>query len=164
MLRLRETDLVNALETLAAHRPNLNRYGLALSLHAVKLGDARNYLFLARAEKTWVFPLSEVYQEGSYANRCWLSPVGMSQGRPDALLLQPKFAPKTRPRGTLTVLNYSDMALDVEIFSLLTCPTHREQHLKALLRSCHRQAEYGKWADYLNYLSREGGGTNGHGR
>lgn len=164
MLRLRETDLVDALETLAAHRPNLNRRGFALSLHALKLGSANHYLFLARAEKSWLFPLSEVYREGSYPNLCWLSPAGESQGKPDALLLQPKHAPKTRPRGTLTVLNYSDVALDVEVFSLLTCPVHREIHLRAFLRSCHQQAEYGKWADFTQSLGQKGGESRGHGR
>lgn len=163
MLRIRDTDLVEALETLAAHRPQLNRRSLALDLHALKQGDSHHYLFLARAKKTWLFPMSEVYREGSYANLCWLAPTGESQGRPDALLLQPKRAPKTRPRGTLTVLNYSDMALDVEVFSLLTCPAQRENHLQAILRSCHRQAEYGRWRDYLRHLSREGGEQHGHG-
>lgn len=163
MLRLRDTDLVEALETLAAHRPQLNRRHLAHSLHALKQGESHHYLFLARADKTWLFPLSEVYREGSYANLCWLSPVGQTQGRPDALLLQPKRAPKTRPRGTLTVLNYADIALDVEVFSLLTCPADRETHLQAVLRSCHRQAEYGSWADFLRKLDREGGKQHGHG-
>lgn len=164
MLRLCETDLVEALEALAAHRPDLNRRSLALDLHALKQGEAKHYLFLARANKSWLFPLSDVYWEGSYANLCWLSPAGESQGKPDTLLLQPKHAPKTRPRGTLTVLNYSDVALDVEVFSLLTCPAHREDHLRAFLRSCHRQAEYGKWADFLRSLSPEGGEQRGHGR
>lgn len=163
MLRIRDTDLVEALETLAAYRPDLNRRSLAMDLHALKQGEAHHYLFLVRAGKSWLFPLSEVYREGSYANLCWLSPTGESQGKPDALLLQPKRAPKTRPRGTLTVLHYADVALDVEVFSLLTCPADRANHLQAFLRSCHRQAEYGKWADFRRYLSREGGEQHGHG-
>lgn len=152
MLRLMNVDLAHALQALAARRPDLNRRGLAMDMHRLKRGDSRNYLFLARGRESWVFSLSEVYDEGSYGNLTWLSPVGQSQGAPDALLLQVRRAPRTRPRGNLTVLNYSDVALDVEVFSLLPCPAEREVHLRAFLRICAREAEPGKWADYQRHL------------
>lgn len=164
MLKIMDTDLVEALETLAARRPELDRRALALELHRLKEGDSRHYLFLARREKCFLFPLAEVYQEGSYANLSVLSPCGQSDGKSDALLLQPKRAPKTRPRGNLTVLHYPDVAMDVEVFSLLTCQLDKEDHLRAFLRSCGREAKPGKWSDYLRHLSVGGGEQYGHGR
>ncbi|MCI6362893.1 hypothetical protein [Intestinimonas butyriciproducens] len=164
MLKIVDTDLVEALEALAARRPSLDRRDLALDLHRLKKGDSHHYLFLARREKTFLFPLSEVFQEGSYANLSFLSPLGQVHRRPDVLLLQPKQAPKTRPRGNLTVLNYPDVAMDVEVFSLLTCRLDKETHLRAFLRSCRREAKPGKWSDYLRHLSIEGVEPYGHGR
>lgn len=161
MLRLMNVDLTRALQALSAQRPGLNRRGLAAALHRLKRGDSRNYLFLSREDKSWVFALPEVYEEGTLANITWLAPSNESHLRTDALLLQVRRAPKTRPCGNLTILNYPDLALDVEVFSLLPCPADRETHLRALLRICARDAELGKWVDYLRHLKR--GESNEHG-
>lgn len=161
MLKLTNVDFTRALQALSAQRPGLNRRGFAMALHRLKRGDSRNYLFLSREDKSWVFAMPEIYEEGSLANITWLAPSNESHLRTDALLLQVRRTPRTRPRGNLTVLNYPDVALDVEVFSLLPCPAERETHLRAFLRICAREAELGKWADYLRHL--KGGEPHGHG-
>lgn len=161
MLRLMNVDLTRALQALSAQRPSLNHRGFAMALHRLKRGDSRNYLFLSREDKSWLFALPEVYEEGTLANITWLAPSNGSHLRTDALLLQVRRAPRTRPRGNLTVLHYPDVALDVEVFSLLPCPADRETHLRAFLRICARDAEPCKWGDYLRHL--KGDGPRGHG-
>mgnify|MGYP000806755194 CR=1 FL=1 len=67
MLQLIRADLIGILTLFADYRPQLDADSLALDIRKLGRMEDRDYLFLARREKSYLFPISEVYLAESYA-------------------------------------------------------------------------------------------------
>src|SRR5699024_7739572 len=61
MLQLIRADLIGILTLFADYRPQLDADSLALDIRKLGRMEDRDYLFLARREKSYLFPISEVY-------------------------------------------------------------------------------------------------------
>lgn len=59
----------------ADYRPQLDLDSLALDIRKLERQEDRDYLFLARREKSYLFPVEDVYLSESYANLCWTAYV-----------------------------------------------------------------------------------------
>ena len=87
MLQLIRADLIGILTLFADYRPQLDADSLALDIRKLGRMEDRDYLFLARREKSYLFPISEVYLAESYANLCWTAYKLFSEPKVDALYL-----------------------------------------------------------------------------
>ena len=87
MLQLIRADLIGILTLFADYRPQLDADSLALDIRNLGRMEDRDYLFLARREKSYLFPISEVYLAESYAYLCWTAYRLFSEPKVDALYL-----------------------------------------------------------------------------
>ena len=108
MLQLIRADLIGILTLFADYRPQLDADSLALDIRKLGRMEDRDYLFLARREKSYLFPISEVYLAESYAYLCWTAYRLFSEPKVDALYLHISHVIKGRPFGIVTVLDYAD--------------------------------------------------------
>lgn len=151
MLQLIKTDLLGALALFAEYRPQLFRDSLALDLQKLGRLEDRDYLFLARREKSYLFPIREVYEAESYAYLCWTAytvPTGVPV---DALYLHVSRVTHGCPFGSVTVLDYAASALDVEQFAGRPS-RERAAHIKRISKHYRAHARIGSTMDFINRL------------
>ena len=120
MLQLIKADLTGILTLFAEYRPQLDRESLALDIRKLERLEDRDYLFLARREKSYLFPISEVYRVESYAYLCWTAYTLFSTPQVDALYLHVSRVVHGHPFGIVTVLDYAASARDVERYAAPT--------------------------------------------
>lgn len=151
MLQLIKTDLTGALALFAEYRPQLFRDSLALDIQKLGRLEDRDYLFLARREKSYLFPVREVYEAESYAYLCWTAYTFPTDIPVDALYLHVSRVVHGQPFGSVTVLDYAASALDVEQFA--GHPSHeRTAHIKRIIRHYRTHARIGSTMDLINRL------------
>lgn len=74
--------------------------------------EAADYLFLVRREKSYLFPVVEVYVPEQYAYLCWTAYALLPEIPLDAFYFHVEDT-KIGIRGTITLLDYGQSAADV---------------------------------------------------
>ena len=101
MLQIVKADLTGILALFADYRPQLDPDSLALDIRKLERWEDRDHLFLARREKSYLFPVEDIYLAGSYANLCWTAYLGFHGPHVDALYLPTSRAVHGHPLGAL---------------------------------------------------------------
>ena len=155
MLQLVKADLSGILTLFADYRPQLDRDSLALDIRKLERQEDRDFFFLARREKSCLFPVGEVYLAGSYANLCWTAYLGLPGPHVDALYLHISRNVHGHPFGIVTVLNYAAFARDVERFA---ARTRREAapHVRRVVKCCRTHTQLGSTLDMIHFFRKEG--------
>ncbi len=117
MLQLVKADLSGILTLFADYRPQIDRDSLALDIRKLERQEDRDFFFLARREKSCLFPVGEVYLAESYANLCWTAYLGLPGPHVDALYLHVSRNVHGHPFGIVTALDYAASARDVVVAS-----------------------------------------------
>ncbi len=154
MLKLIKADLIGILTLFAEYRPQLDRNSLELDLRTLERSEDRDFLFLARREKCYLFPISQVYQLDSYAYLCWTAYLSRDHLPVDALYLHRTGTVNGRPFGTVTVLDYAASARDVERF---VAPTEQSAalHIQRRIKHDRHHARIGSTMDFIQMLKKE---------
>ena len=151
MLQLVKADLTGILTLFADYRPQLDPDSLALDLRKLERQKDKDYLFLARREKSYLFPVEEVYLAESYANLCWTACLGFPGPHVDALYLHVSRAVRGHPFGIVTVLDYTASAQDAERFA---ARTRREAapYVRRAVKHYRTHVQIGSILDFIKIL------------
>ena len=164
MLQSVKADLTGILTLFADYRPQLDPDSLALDIRKLERQESRDYLFLARREKSYLFPVEDIYLAESYlfpvediylaenyANLCWTAYLDFPGPRVDALYLHISRTIHGHPFGLATVLDYAASARDVEQFA---ARTRRETaaHVRWIIRHYRTHARIGSTLDFISSL------------
>ncbi len=155
MLQLIRADLIGILTLFADYRPQLDADSLALDIRKLGRMEDRDYLFLARREKSYLFPISEVYLAESYAYLCWTAYRLFSEPKVDALYLHISHVIKGRPFGIVTVLDYNTSAQDVEQFAAGT-PGDAAAHIRRIAKHYRTHTTIGSTLNFIENLRKAG--------
>ncbi len=149
MLQLIKADLIGILTLFAEYRPQLDRNSLEVDIRTLERSEDRDFLFLARREKCYLFPISQVYQLDSYAYLCWTAYLNRDYLRVDALYLHRTDTVNGWPLGTVTVLDYTASARDVERFAM---PTEQSAapHIQRIIEHYRYHARIGSTLDFIS--------------
>lgn len=150
MLQLIKADLTGTLALFAEYRPQLDRSSLELDIKRLKRCEDRDYLFLARREKSYLFPVSEIYTAGSYAYLC-------SRPGPhvDALYFHISRTANGWPFGSVTVLDYEAAAKDAEKFSALP-KKELQAHIQKTVDHYQHHTQICSVKDFIEHLRKAG--------
>lgn len=151
MLQIVKADLTGILALFADYRPQLDPDSLALDIRKLERPEDRDYLFLARREKSYLFPVEDIYLAGSYANLCWTAYLGFPGPHVDALYFHVSLAVHGRPFGSVTVLDYAASAQDAERFAACT---RREAapHVRQVIKHYRTHVQIGSTLNFINIL------------
>ena len=105
MIKLIKQDLESFLCLIGDRRPALSRGDLLRDRKRLALREAADYLFLARGDRSYLFPLEEVYTPDSRAYLCWTADAPLPRVPVDAFYLHVADA-SHGPRGSVTLLDY----------------------------------------------------------
>ena len=150
MKKLIKADLSKVLELTAAYQP-INCDSLKAELEILAQNGYSDDLFLARKDRFRLMALSEVYTAGSDANgllamfelqTCW--PVL-------TLLLHVEYTESGVHRGSVVLMDYSELVRDVALFDRLP-NTQRERHIKQMISRCLRYAPQCTMMELIEYL------------
>jgi len=155
MLQLIKADLTGTLALFAEYRPQLDRDSLALDIRKLERQEDRDYLFLARREKSYLFPISEVYRLESYAYLCWTAYIRRQSIPVDALYLHVSRVVHGHPFGTVTMLDYPASALDVEQYANLS-EQEAASHIRHICKHYRCHARIDSTMDFIQELKKEG--------
>lgn len=125
----------------------------SVELDAAKLcqGEETDYLFLARREKSWLFPLPAVYTPGSYENLTYTCGLMLPRSPVAALFLQVSKRTEGTAWGSVTALHYAASALDVETGAALPEPLWG-QHLRDVTKLYTRNTRYCTILEIIEFL------------
>ena len=125
----------------------------SIDLDLAKLGrcEHTDYLFLARREKSFLFPLPFVYEPGTFENVMWQGWRGITHIPIVALHLHVTRVLDTRPWGSVTLLDYQATTQDVETFCVLP-EAEREKHIKDVIKHDSAHIRYCTILDLIQYL------------
>ena len=155
MLQLIKADLSGTLTLFADYRPQLASDSLLLDIEKLERMEDRDYLFLVRREKSYLFPVSDVYLAESYAYLCWTAYRLFFEPKVDALYLHISSVTQDRPFGIVTVLDYDASARDVEKFAVGS-QKKAAAHIRRLLRHYRTHVQIGSTMDFIKYLRKAG--------
>ena len=127
---------------------------IELDIQKLKRQEETDYLFRARRERSWLFDLARVYTAGSYENLTWTSGLELPRFPVVAMLLHVEETAGEWPKGSVTLLDYRDMAENIKIFSPLPKP-QRERHIKRFLKRCG-QVPYCSMMELIEFLKNGG--------
>ena len=105
MIKLIKQDLESFLCLIGDRRPALSRGNLLRDRKRLALREAADYLFLARGDRSYLFPLEEVYTPDSRAYLCWTADAPPPRVPVDAFYLHVADA-SHGPRGSVILLDY----------------------------------------------------------
>ena len=142
MIKLIKQDLESFLCLIGDRRPALSRGDLLRDRKRLALREAADYLFLARGDRSYLFPLEEVYTPDSRAYLCWTADAPLPRVPADAFYLHVTDA-SHGAKGAVVLLDYAASAADVERAAALS-PEERAGHLRQLTRH---------WRDYARICS-----------
>lgn len=154
MMQLINADLTGVLALFAEYRPRLDRGSLALDLRKLERAEDGDYLFLARLEKSYLFPISEVYRAESYANLCWTAYTIFPTPQVDALYFHVSRVTHGHPFGIVTLLDYGASARDVEQ-SADRPEQERKQHIRQITRYYRNHARICSTMDFITEWKKE---------
>lgn len=106
----------------------LDADSLALDIRKLMRCEAADYLFLVRREKSYLFPVEEVYEPDSYAFLCWTAYTLLPDVPVDA------FYPHVSdtdmgPSGSVVLLDYAESAADA-MGAAEFAPEQRNAHVR----------------------------------
>ena len=151
MLQSVKADLTGILTLFADYRPQLDPDSLALDIRKLERQENRDSLFLARREKSYLFPVENIYLAESYANLCWTAYMGFPGPKVDALYFHISRTTHGHPFGFAAVLNYAASARDVEQFAARTRRV-TTAHVRWIIRRYRTHAHIGSTLDFINHL------------
>ena len=143
MLQIVKADLTGILALFADYRPQLDPDSLALDIRKLERQEDK--------EKSYLFPVEDVYLAESYANLCWTAYLGFPGPHVDALYLHVSRAVHGHPFGSVTVLDYAASAQDAERFA---ARTRREAapHVRRVVRHYRTHVQIGSTLDFIKIL------------
>lgn len=112
MIKLIKQDLAGFLYLIGERRPALDADSLALDIRKLERCEAADYLFLVRREKSYLFPVEDVYEPESYAYLCWTAYTLLPDMPVDAFYLHVSDT-AMEPSGSVVLLDYMESAADV---------------------------------------------------
>lgn len=136
MIKLIKQDLAGFLHLIGEYRPALDEDSLALDIRKLERCKAADYLFLVRREKSYLFPVEDVYEPDSYACLCWTAYTILPDMPVDAFYLHVSDT-AMGPAGSVVLLDYAESAADVMRTADVT-PEQRAAHVRRRMR--HWQA------------------------
>lgn len=151
MLQLVKADLTGILTLFADYRPQLDPDSLALDIRKLERQEDRDYVFLARREKSYLFPVEDIYLAESYANLCWTAYLDFPGAHVDALYFHVSRAVHGRPFGLVTVLDYAASAKDAARFAACT-RKEAAAHVRRVVRHCRAHTQIGSTLDFIKIL------------
>ena len=151
MLQLVKADLTGILTLFADYRPQLDPDSLALDIRKLERQEDRDYLFLARREKSYLFPVEDVYLTESYANLCWTAYLGFPGPHVDALYFHVSRTVHGQPFGLVTVLDYAASAKDAEQFAART-RKETAPHVRRVVKHYRTHVQIGSTLDFIKIL------------
>ena len=131
MKKLLHADLTAILSLIPMYQP-IDAESLELDLIKLRSGGQADYLFLARGDRSYLFPLEEVYTPDSRAYLCWTADAPPPRVPVDAFYLHVADA-SHGPRGSVILLDYGTSTADMERAACLA-PEERAAHLRQLAR------------------------------
>ena len=132
MIKLIKQDLESFLCLIGDRRPALSRGDLLRDRKRLALREAADYLFLARGDRSYLFPLEEVYTPDSRAYLCWTADTPPPRVPVDAFYLHVTDA-SHGTRGSVILLDYGITTADMERAACFA-PEERAAHLRQLAR------------------------------
>lgn len=132
MIKLIKQDLAGFLCLIGERRPALDADSLALDIRKLERCEAVDYLFLARREKSYLFPVEDVYEPDSYAYLCWTAYILLPDVPVDAFYLHVSDT-AMGPSGSIVLLDYTESAADVMRIADFT-PEQRAAHVRRRMR------------------------------
>lgn len=155
MIKLIKADLIGILTLFADCRPQLDYSSLALDIQKLKRHKDRDFLFLARREKSYLFPATEVYTANSYAFLCWMAYSHIPGTHVDALYLHVSRAVRGRLLGSVVLLDYADTVRDVEQAATIQ-PQDAAINMRDTIRHYRNCARIVSTLDFITILRKEG--------
>lgn len=155
MTQLIKADLTSILALFAEYRPQLFQDELALDIQKLRRLEDRDYLFLVRREKSYLFPIAEVYQADSYAFRCWTAYALHPDIPVDALYLHVSYVIHGHPFGIVTRLDYPASVQDVEQFADRP-EKEGDAHIRRITKHYRNHAQIVSTVDFIKQLRKEG--------
>lgn len=125
-------DLAGFLRLIGEYRPALDADSLALDICKLERCEAADYLFLVRREKSYLFPVEDVYEPESYAYLCWTAYTLLPDVPVDAVYLHVSDT-AVGPSGSVVLLDYAESAADVMRTADFT-PEQRAAHVRRRMR------------------------------
>ena len=124
-----------------------------IDAHIAQLKQAAqtDYLFLNRREKSFLLTLPGVYTLDTYENLATLHGLATPRVPVVALLLHREKMTDTRPIGSVTMLDYTAFARDVDIYSALPEPV-RTRHINFILKRSAKQTRYCSMLELIQFL------------
>ena len=156
MLQLIKADLIGTLTLFGEYRPQLDHSSLESDIKRLKRCEDRDYLFLARREKSYLFPVSEVYTADSYACLCWTGYIARPGPRVDALYFHISRTANGWPFGAVTILDYDAAAKDAENFSALP-QKELQAHIQKTVEHYRNHTQICSVKDFIEHLRKAGG-------
>lgn len=153
MIKLIKQDLAGFLCLIGERRPALDADSLALDIRKLERCEAVDYLFLARREKSYLFPVEDVYEPDSYACLCWTAYTLLPDAPVDAFYLHVSDT-AMGPSGSIVLLDYTESAADVMRMADFT-PEQRAAHVRRRMR---RWQEHAKLCTLAGMTAAMGGG------
>ena len=112
LLKLVKQDLKNFLRLIGDCRPTLDQDSLRLDIQKLERCEAADYLFLVRREKSYLFPIAEIYVPEQYAYLCWTAYTLFPDMLVDAFYFHVEDT-EIGLRGSVVLLDYGESAADV---------------------------------------------------
>lgn len=154
MKKLIKADLGDILRLVPIYQPT-DPARIEGNIAALNKGEETDYLFLARREKSFLFSLPAVYAPDTYENLAWTYGLSTPHVLPLALLLHISKVVNGRPTGTVTLLDYTALARDVDIYCALP-ESVRQRHIDLILKRNARQTRYCSVLELIEFLSVRG--------
>ena len=149
MIQIIKTDLIGVLTRFGEYRPRQPGDSLTLDMKRLLRGEDTDYFFLARREKSYLFPVSEVYEPDSFAHLCWTAYRGRPDPHVDAMYLHVTNVVHGWPMGSVILLDYEAAAQDAELFA-----QHPGKELDAHIRSITgRYRSYARFCDMEEFFA-----------
>lgn len=130
--------------------PELDQDRLALDVRQLARQENVDYLFLVRREKSYLFPIYQVYQPESYAYLCWTA-YTMTTSVPVYAFYLHITHNHMGPTGTVVLLDYTESAADVE--SAVKLPLReRAEHLYYRMQAWRERGQDSTLLDFIRAM------------
>ena len=150
MKRLIKANLVEILKLVPLYLP-VTAESVDMDIAKLCRGADTDYIFLARREKSWLFPFSAIYTPGSYEYLTYTYALILPYISVAALFLRVSKRIEGTTWGSVTALHYAASALDVETGAALPEPL-RGQHIKDMAKRYTSNTRYCTIADMIEFL------------
>lgn len=150
MKKLIKADLAGILRLMPTYHPTSAE---RIEAHIAQLQKAAqtDYLFLNRREKSFMFTLPSVYTPDTYENLTTTHGLATPCVPVVAFLLHREKLMDTRPIGSVTMLDYTAFARDVDVYSALP-ESVRTRHIDFILKRSAKQTRYCSMLELIQFM------------